>query len=454
MGNDFFKRREYEIRKRMELIKKLKSIVYVLLICIFCNCQNKKELNLSSGNSKINKIKDFVPNEGLVIQLNNNTIIFEEIVTIGDPKNVNADFEITKIDNQKILIKRNFLESDLLDDKVVYFSEKNISNIKVTFKYDVVFTGDEKNTKNLGFSKDTTIVLHLKKGKIKIPKFIDFREYVWKKFEKEEIFKQAYKVGMDYISVNESEDVYLNYLDKIKEFKKDKRDFKKLEELSIDIDYSKFIIEFLDENKNHTEIIYDRGFTNYINDNSKENYGTINETKTLESIKLELSKYKILKEIRCDLNKDSKEDIIIVFEPKEFKKLIDYGSNLIDSPFCIMINNGDNKYFESRNKNIIYTATFNCPNFGLKKLFVKDNYFTVEQGTCDEFDRLVKDNITFKYNIETDEITLDKYKRSLFDRLDNSEFLPKSVTLNPDHFGKILFKNYDSKIEYEKNIKN
>ncbi|NRS89878.1 hypothetical protein HNQ02_002812 [Flavobacterium sp. 7E] len=171
---------------------------------------------------------------------------------------------------------------------------------------------------------------------------------------------------------------------------------------------------------------------------------------TLESLQLQFKSYKIQKEVKCDLNKDGLEDLVIVFEPLNNKKANENDRHIVNSPFCVMINQGNGKYLQFENKKIIYTSTFNCPDFVVDKLEVKDNYVILQQGTCDEFDRIIKDNMTFKFNSETNEITLDKYKRSLFERLDKSEFLPLSKTLIAKDFGKVLFENYDSKIEYDK----
>lgn len=172
-------------------------------------------------------------------------------------------------------------------------------------------------------------------------------------------------------------------------------------------------------------------------------------TQTIESLKLQLDKYKIKKELKCDLNKDGQEDIILIFEPKVIKKMDLDNSLLMDSPLYIMINKGNNSYSIISNNNIIYTASYNCPSDGLKKITSEDNYFTIEQVTCDEFGRIQNDNITFEYNNKSDELTLAKFKRSLFERSDGSEFLPISSFLYPKDFGKIDFKNYDSKIKYE-----
>ncbi|MCV9926376.1 hypothetical protein OIU83_01835 [Flavobacterium sp. LS1R49] len=177
------------------------------------------------------------------------------------------------------------------------------------------------------------------------------------------------------------------------------------------------------------------------------------DLKTLESLKSELVSYKIKKEVKCDLNSDGKEDLILIFEPEKIKPLEEYGSSLMNSPIYVMINVEQDRYIVIKNENLIYTATYNCPNMGVKKLIAENNNFFIEQSTCDKFDDLQNDNITFKYDIKTKSITLEKFKRDYFERKDNSEMLPPSIMATPINFGKVLFEDYDSRREYDKNNK-
>lgn len=417
---------------------KIKIMLFLLALIA---CQNKKDNDnlISLEKSSADSLNQ---NNSLIIKLKNNIMIFRDIATTGDTENVNADYSIRNLEKHKVLIEGAFLESDLLDGKTVVFSNKNTSNVKVKFFYNMVFKGDEKKTINVGLTFDTLINLQINNKKIKIPKFVNIRADVLKKFQNESFLEKAFEIGMSYFKQNETEEVYLSYLNKINKFKNGKKSIEKLEELSIDIDYKKFEIEFADEKSIRSKIIYDRGFDE--NDNLKDD-----QTSRISSLKdVLLKNYKIKKEVKCDLNQDGFEDVVIIFEPQTIKKLDSNNSLLMDSPFYVLINKGDNKYSVITNKNIIYTAAYNCPNYGIQELEVKDNLIVIEQGSCDDFSRLVKDNIIFKYNSNTSEISLDKYKRSLFERLDNSEYLPLSTTITAKDLGKVLFQDYDSKKDY------
>lgn len=174
-----------------------------------------------------------------------------------------------------------------------------------------------------------------------------------------------------------------------------------------------------------------------------------NLNQTVKSLKLKLKKYKIKEEIKCDLNEDGLEDLILIFEPKIIDKREDNYDVLMDSPLYVLMKNKNIGYIAMHNDKIIYTSSYNCPSDGLKKIISKNNSFTIEQVTCDEFGRVQNDDITFEYNNNTNELTLVKFKRSLFERLDGSEFLPLSSFLYPKDFGKVDFKDYDSGIKYE-----
>lgn len=416
---------------------KIISILFILIAC-----QNKKyEKNNSVENEKRDAI-GVTQHNSLSIKLEDNIVIFENVQTISDPENVSGDFDITSVGNHEVLVKGNFLESDLLDGKKIMFQNGNVSNVRIKFFYAMIFNGDEKQTINLGLTSDTLINLKSNNDKFDVPKFADFRKNMWGKFRNNLTLEKAFEVGKDYFKQNESEEEYLNYLNKIKEFKNDENNIKKLEELSIDIDYTKFEIEFLDNKKRSNKIIFDREF-------KEKNIMKNGNSTTISSLKMDLNNYKIKKEIKCDLNKDGLEDAILIFEPKTVRIMESDSPLLMDSPLYVLINKGENSYYSINNNNIIYTASYNCPSDGVKKIISKDNYFTIEQVTCDEFGRIQNDNITFVYDNVINKLRLGKFKRSLYERSDGSEFLPISVFLFPKDFGIVDFENYNSKIKYE-----
>ncbi|MCV9926934.1 SH3 domain-containing protein [Flavobacterium sp. LS1R49] len=157
--------------------------------------------------------------------------------------------------------------------------------------------------------------------------------------------------------------------------------------------------------------------------------------------------YVITVEKKCDLNQDGKEDQLLVFEPKVI------GSNssndiIMNSPVCILINKGNDKYLVYKNLNIIYTVVSNCPSDGFQSLVVKDNYFTIEQNTCGGW-YLIDEYTTFKFDKNSDEIVLHKFGQSFSDRKNPDKVIP-DLLLSTKNFGKILFQNFNSKTILEK----
>lgn len=157
--------------------------------------------------------------------------------------------------------------------------------------------------------------------------------------------------------------------------------------------------------------------------------------------------YEISAEKKCDLNKDGKEDDILIFEPKVIKSDSDNDVTM-NSPVYILINNGNNNYQVYNNSNIIYTSNSTCSSDGFQSLVVKDNYLTIEQNTCGGW-YLIDEYITFKFDTNSNEIVLHKFGQSFTDRKDPNKEVPDSVLSNKN-FGKILFKNFNSQTISEK----
>ncbi|MFH7015051.1 hypothetical protein [Flavobacterium sp. FlaQc-47] len=169
----------------------------------------------------------------------------------------------------------------------------------------------------------------------------------------------------------------------------------------------------------------------------------------IDSIKRDLQNqgYQISAEKKCDLNKDGKEDDVLIFEPKVIKS--DSNNDVImNSPVYILISNENNNYQVYKNLNIIYTSNSTCPSDGFQSLVVKDNYLTIEQNTCGGW-YIIDEYTTFKFDITSNEIVLHKFGQSFTDRKDPNKDVPDSVLSNKN-FGKILFENFNSKTILEK----
>lgn len=169
----------------------------------------------------------------------------------------------------------------------------------------------------------------------------------------------------------------------------------------------------------------------------------------IDNIKKDLQNqgYEISTEKKCDLNKDGKEDNILIFEPKVIKTNSNSDVTL-NSPVCILINKGNDNYLVYKNLNIIYTSNSTCPSDGFQSLIVKDNYFTIEQNTCGGW-YLIDEYTTFKFDTTSNEIVLHKFGQSFTDRKDPNKDVPDSV-LSIKNFGKILFENFNSQTISEK----
>lgn len=170
--------------------------------------------------------------------------------------------------------------------------------------------------------------------------------------------------------------------------------------------------------------------------------------KSINEIESQMNeKYSKIKDVKCDLNKDNLQDVILVFEPKN-KTSNNDSSILIDSPILVLINQGNNKFSLSKNVNIIQTANSNCPSDGFGNIVVKDNYFTVEQNSCGGW-YFADEYITFKYIMETKQIVLQKFSQVFTDRKDPNREIPDLIA-NSKNFGTLEFDNFNREMIIEK----
>ncbi|WP_294288463.1 hypothetical protein, partial [uncultured Chryseobacterium sp.] len=83
--------------------------------------------------------------------------------------------------------------------------------------------------------------------------------------------------------------------------------------------------------------------------------------------------YILEKEKICDLNNDQKEDIILVYKPKNVDKEIES----LDTPVIVLLSQNNN-YMTMKNSNILYSY---IPGNSVldNNLVIKNEFFTLEQ---------------------------------------------------------------------------
>ncbi|OOV19183.1 hypothetical protein [Flavobacterium sp. LM4] len=379
-----------------------------------------------SGQTKKNNLDE----KADIIKLNfkNASVALAGINSVND--NVKEDFNI-KNDGTKILMQPAFLESDLLDGKELEFSNNNVKNIKITFSYDAVFYGEEKNKTTLGFQRDTTIVLKIENKKVQIPIFEDIKKTVFKKFEKKEIYDVAYLVNRNYFNkIVENYEVYggkdsPDYKLAVAFLKSNKKS-QKLEDLFINIDYIKFNIEFEDNSKLYSSIVFDRMFQNYV----------FSEKEKKSNIDGRIPKgFYVLDSTVINLKKNGFKILALEKDGIKNKDNAQHNSNPI-----IILQKKSNQYQKvNDNYNLIFKYDDNCPADGYGGIVSKNNYFTVQQIFCVDF-LFVNSYTTFKIDENTGNINLHKYGEEYTDRSNTMLKIP-SKTWSIKDFGIVKFES-------------
>ncbi|MCV9926102.1 hypothetical protein OIU83_00420 [Flavobacterium sp. LS1R49] len=387
-------------------------VLIVFLVLIGCKKENKNDLS--------NK------HNGIVLKFKNTSVAFDGVSTVNDINNIKDDF-IIQNNGTEILIQPAYLASDLLDGKTLIFSNDAVQKVKITFSYDAIFYGEEKKNTTLGFNRDTTMILKVIDKKVKVPSFENIKNILNKKFETNEVCEVAYLINQSYFNkiIANYEDFggksSPDYKDAMIFFKKGKKDFKKLEDLFINVDYSKLSIEFEDKNKAHSIITFDRMFGKY--EFAKVEKQEISIPKgfyILDStlISLKNIKYKIL-----------------TLEKEEIKNKDNAQHN--SNPIVILEKTGNKYYKKNDNYNLVFKYDDNCPADGYGGIVSKNNYFTIQQIFCVDF-MFVNSYTTFKIDENTNEIYLHKYGEEYTDRSNSDRKIPTKVWSIKD-FGVVKF---------------
>ncbi|MDR7211464.1 hypothetical protein [Flavobacterium piscis] len=389
----------------------MKHLFYILLILSF-SCKNKAD---SDTNNNIAN--------GIVLNLDKTTLLIKGVTSINDSTKVNNDYDIKKNSNQ-ITITPLFLESDLLDNKEIEIIGDEFSKIEIIFTYDAIFSGEEKRDYTLNFKTDTLLNIDIKNRHFFIPNSDEIKKHISKKFDLNKVIEKSYLIN------------YYHYQDIIKnpdrfgtsdykyanEFlNKKQSDFKSLEELLTEIDYSKITIKLFKNNREEYTIVYDRGFKKSELDFDKVNRIT-NDYYNLESILLNLksNKYKVEVLERTDL-KD--------------KENVQHNSNPI-----VILQKQDKDYIRLKeNAQLIFDYDDNCPTDGFTRIVSKNEYFTIEQTFCSDF-KFVNSYTTFRIDENTNEIYLHKYGEEYTDRSNPDKDIPSKI-LTTKYFGKVKFED-------------
>lgn len=148
------------------------------------------------------------------------------------------------------------------------------------------------------------------------------------------------------------------------------------------------------------------------------------------------AEYLLEKEKMCDLNNDQKEDIILVYKPKNVDKEIES----LDTPIIVLLSQNNN-YTKIKNGNILYSY---IPGNSVldNNLVTKNEFFTLEQ-TQGNGNNKKKTYITFKFDKSSRHIFLSKYgiETSVPDK---KGMVTRTQIFSAKDFGQIRFEDFDS----------
>lgn len=146
--------------------------------------------------------------------------------------------------------------------------------------------------------------------------------------------------------------------------------------------------------------------------------------------------YLLEKEKICDLNNDQKEDIILIYKPKNVDREIES----LDTPVIVLLSQNNN-YTKIKNGNILYSY---IPGDSVldNNLVIKNEFFTLEQAEGNGNNKK-KAYITFKFDKSSRHIFLSKYgiETSVPGK---KGMVTKTQIFSTKDFGNIRFEDFDS----------
>jgi len=159
--------------------------------------------------------------------------------------------------------------------------------------------------------------------------------------------------------------------------------------------------------------------------------------KLVQDTKSSMQKEYILeKEKTCDLNNDHREDIVLVYKPKNVDREIES----FDTPVIVLLSQNNN-YMKMKNSNILYSY---IPDNSVldNNLVIKNEFFTLEQ-TVGNGNNKKKTYTTFKFDKSSKHILLSKYGvETSFPG--GKGMVTKTQIFSAKDFGQIRFENFDS----------
>ena len=197
-------------------------------------------------------------------------ISIENINCTENSSNPLQDYKIN-VFNDKIDIEPSYLESDNLDGKLVNIVKGNFNQAKIKYEYDGIFYGADKLKITIGEKRDTVITVPINNNSFKIPEFTA-KNYNNKMLEKAYVLNKAY-----YNDILSNADQYggmksAEYKNALAFLNKKQAEFKNLEQLSTEVNYTKLDIELINTKSNlKGEIIYKKKINDEFSFKTKEN---------------------------------------------------------------------------------------------------------------------------------------------------------------------------------------
>ena len=159
--------------------------------------------------------------------------------------------------------------------------------------------------------------------------------------------------------------------------------------------------------------------------------------KLTESTNKSMQKDYILeKQASCDLNNDQKQDLILVYKPRN----IDTEMESLDTPVILLLSQNSD-YIKISNSNILYSYIPDNSVLDIN-LVTKNEYFTLEQTEGTGSNKR-KTYITFKFDKVSKQILLSKYGiETSFPG--EKKIVTKTQLFTIKDFGKVKFVDFNS----------